>query len=210
MLLILMRATPVVTCAAAFFAASAAGAAPATYVVDGARSTVRVHVGKSGAFSFAGHRHEVDAPVAGTIAADPDNLSASSVDLVFEAGRLRVLPEGEPAGDAPKVEEIMRGPRVLDAAQFPSIRFRSKAVTGRAEAPGTVELSVVGELALHGIAKELTIPVRVTTEGGSLVAAARVVLRHDQFGMKPVSAAGGSVKVANEIAIDLRIVAERR
>ena len=32
----------------------------------------------------------------------------------------------------------------------------------------------------------------------------------DQFGMQPVSAAGGSVKVKNEIAVEYRIVARGR
>src|SRR5947207_11305974 len=85
-----------------------AGAAPRTYVVDAGASAVRVHVGKSGAFSFAGHTHEVAAPaVSGEIAADAGDLSASRVSLTFEAGALKVLPEAEPAGDAPKVEEAM-------------------------------------------------------------------------------------------------------
>src|SRR5215217_4925992 len=83
-------------------------AAPRTYAVDAAASSVRVHVGKSGAFSFAGHKHEVVAPaVTGEIVADATDLAASRVTLTFQAGALKVLPEGEPAGDAPKVEEIM-------------------------------------------------------------------------------------------------------
>jgi polyisoprenoid-binding protein YceI len=149
--------------------AAVAGAAGATYPVVESKSSVRIHVGKSGAFSFAGHRHEVQAPVSGTVTADPANLSASSVDLIFGSGRLHVLPDGEPSGDAPKVEEI-----------------------------------------LHGVTQEITVPVKVTLDGRSLTAAGQTTLRHDQFGMKPVSAGGGTVKVANEIHVDFQIVAEER
>ncbi len=180
------------------------------YPVDGARSSVRVHVGKSGAFSFAGHRHEVEAPVSGTITADAAALSASSLELTFASAGLRVLPEHEPSGDAPKVEEVMRGPQVLDVTRFPEIRFRSKRVEGRAVAGGRYELSVVGELSLHGITREMTVPVSVTVEGQTLTAIGKATLRHDAFGMKPVSAAGGTVKVANELGIDFRIVAVQR
>jgi polyisoprenoid-binding protein YceI len=167
-------------------------------------------VGKSGAFSFAGHRHEVQAPVSGTVAADPADLPASRVDLTFASVRLRVLPEGEPSGDAPKVEEIMHGPEVLDAVRFPEIHFRSKKVTGRALANGAYDLSLVGELSLHGVTREITLPVKVTLEGRILKATGETTVRHDQFGMKPVSAGGGTVKVANEIRIDFEIVAEQR
>ncbi len=191
-------------------AAAAGTAAGTTYPVVESKSSVRIHVGKSGAFSFAGHRHEVQAPVSGTVTADPANLSASSVDLTFASGRLRVLPDGEPSGDAPKVEEVMHGPEVLDAVRFPEIHFRSKKVAGRALSGGAYELSLVGELSLHGVTQEITVPVKVTLDGRSLTAAGQTTLGHDQFGMKPVTAGGGTVKVANDIHIDFQIVAEQR
>jgi polyisoprenoid-binding protein YceI len=190
--------------------ATFAGAAVATYPVVESKSSVRIHVGKSGAFSFAGHRHEVQAPVSGTVTADPANLSASSVDLTFSSGRLRVLPDGEPSGDAPKVEEVMHGPQVLDAVHFPEIRFRSKKVTGRALPGGGYDLTLVGDLSLHGVTQEITLPVKVRLDGRSLTAAGQATLRHDQFGMKPVTAGGGTVKVANDIHVDFEIVAEQR
>jgi polyisoprenoid-binding protein YceI len=190
-------------------AAAPAGAAPRTYVVDAAASSVRVHVGKSGAFSFAGHKHEVVAPaVSGEIVADPAELGASRVTLTFAAGALKVLPEGEPAGDAPKVEEIMRGPKVLDALRFPAITFVSRRVTGGESGGGGYNLELTGELQLHGVARALTLPVHVELAGDTLTAAGQATLRHDQFGMEPVSAAGGSVKVKNEILIEYRLVAK--
>jgi polyisoprenoid-binding protein YceI len=189
--------------------ASIARAEGVSYPVNEAKSSLLIHVGKSGAFSFAGHRHEVQAPVSGTITADSANLGASSVDLTFASARLRVLPEGA-SGDAPKVEEIMRGPEVLDALRFPEIHFRSKKITGKALPSGGYDLSLVGELSLHGVTQEITLPVQVTLDGRSLTATGATTLRHDQFGMKPVSAGGGTVKVANEIRIDFKIVAEQR
>lgn len=192
-------------------AAAPAGAAPRTYVVDAAASSVRVHVGKSGAFSFAGHKHEVVAPaVSGEIVADPADLGASQVTLTFQAGALKVLPEGEPAGDAPKVEEIMRGPKVLDAVRFPAVTFKSQRVTGREAGGGAYDLELTGELTLRGVARAFTLPVHVEVAGETLTASGKATLRHDQFGMEPVSAAGGSVKVKNEIPIEYRLVGKLR
>jgi polyisoprenoid-binding protein YceI len=190
--------------------AALASAAGVTYSVVESKSSVQIHVGKSGALSFAGHKHEVQAPVSGTVVADPANLSGSSVDLTFASGRLRVLPDGEPSGDAPKVEAAMHGPEVLDAVRFPKIEFKSKKVTGQATSGGGYDLSLVGALSLHGATQEITVPVKVTLEGGTLTAVGQATLRHDQFGMKPVTAGGGSVKVENEIKIEFKIVAEKK
>lgn len=188
--------------------AAPARSAETTYTVIESKSSVRIHVGKTGAFSFAGHKHEVRAPVSGTVTANSADLGASRVDLAFASARLRVLPEGEPAGDAPKVEVVMRGSEVLDAVRFPEIHFRSKKVTGRVVSGGAYELSLMGELSLHGVTQQITLPVKVTLDGRTLTATGETTLRHDQFGMKPVSVAGGAVKVKNEIGIDFQIVAE--
>jgi len=199
------------TLAFAVLAAPPLSAEPRTYVVDAGASSVRIHVGKSGAFSFAGHKHEVVAPVlSGEVAADPADLGASRVSLTFEAGALKVLPEGEPAGDPPKVEEAMRGPKVLDAAQFPKVTFKTQRVTGRETGGGAYDLELAGEIGLHGVTRPVTLPVHVEVSGDTLTASGKAVLRHDQFGMQPVSVAGGSVKVKNEIEVEYRIVARGR
>src|SRR4051812_48776776 len=157
-----LRAAFPAAAAVMIVAAPSLAAAPRTYVLDRGSSSVRVHVGKSGAFSFAGHNHEVAAPLAsGEVVADPDDLGRARVTLSFEAGSLSVLPEGEPAGDGPKVQDAMRGPKVLDAARFPAITFKSQRVVGKPSGPSAYDLEVTGELALHGITRALTLPVHV-------------------------------------------------
>jgi polyisoprenoid-binding protein YceI len=194
--------------------AAAASLADGTFVVSERRSSVLVHVGKAGALSFAGHRHEVAAPVTGLIRVDPGDLGASSVELTFATARFRVLTEGEPEGDAPKVEEVMRGPRVLDSARFGEIRFRSRTVSGRAVGGAGVaaeyEVQVTGDLTVLGVTREVVVPMKVVLDGDTLRARGQSTIRHDQFGLTPVTAAGGTVRVRNEIEIGFDIVAERR
>jgi polyisoprenoid-binding protein YceI len=187
---------------------AAAVAAPRSYRVDAAASLVQVHVGKSGAFSFAGHKHEVVAPaLEGTVVADPDDLAASSVSVTFTAASLRVTGEGEPAKDVPKVQAAMVGPEVLDATRFPAVTFRSRQVSGQAAPGGGWTLTVVGDFTLHGVTRSLSLPLRVAVEGDVLTATGRTVIGQKDFGIQPVSAAGGTVKVKNELAIEYRIVA---
>jgi len=178
-----------------------------TYAVDPEASRVLVQVGKSGVFGFAGHTHEVEAPgVTGEVVADDEDLSRSSVSLTFQAASLRVTGKGEPAKDVPKVQETMLGPKVLDAGRFPTIAFRSQKVSGRPLGGGAFDLQVTGEMTLHGVTRTLVLPLKVETSAGTLTAAGRTTLRHDHFGMVPISAGGGTVKVKNELVVEFRIV----
>src|SRR5438045_3113325 len=118
-----MRALPSIALALALvLAVPAVHAAPRRYQLDPAQSRVEIHVGKTGLFGFAGHEHEVVAGAfRGSATFDPDRAATSTVDLTFDAGALRVTGQGEPAGDAPKVQAAMLGPECLDAGRFPTI-----------------------------------------------------------------------------------------
>jgi polyisoprenoid-binding protein YceI len=188
--------------------APALGTAGEAYLVDPAASEVLVQVGKAGLFKFAGHTHEVAAPIAeGRIEADAVDLSRSSVRLVFQAAALRVIGRGEPPEDVPKVQEAMVGPKVLDAPRFAQIVFTSRKVAGKAAGAAAYELQVEGELALHGVTRPFTLPVRIDKDAsGVLTATGRTVLKQTDFGISPVSVAG-VVNVRNELDLTFRIVA---
>src|SRR5712691_2682971 len=131
-------------------------AGPRTFTVEPARSRATINVGKAGAFSFAGHTHEIDAPLtSGVIRLDPDAPSKSDVRLEFNAAAMRVVGKDEPPDDVPKVTQAMLGEMVLDVKKFPSITFESTNVTsmpGRGAAP-SLDLTVAGKLTIRGTTK---------------------------------------------------------
>jgi len=113
----------------------------------------------------------------------------------------------------------MRGPGVLDVARFAEVRFRSRRVAGSTAggAPANLtagarryELQVTGDVTIHGVTREVVVPMSVVLEGETLKASGRSTIRHDQFALTPVTAGGGTVRVSNEIEIDFAIVANRR
>jgi polyisoprenoid-binding protein YceI len=174
-----------------------AHAAPRRYVLDPSASRLTVHVGKTGLFGFAGHEHEV---VAGTFLGsatfDPDQIAQSTLDLTFQAGALRVVEKSEPPGDAPQVQATMVGPDCLDATRFATVHFVSKTVTGDGH-----ELTIAGDLTLHGVTRPLTIRVHVEIKGDALDATGSTTLRQTDFGITPISKAG-VVKVKDELSLD--------
>jgi polyisoprenoid-binding protein YceI len=96
----------------------------------------------------------------------------------------------------------MLGPEVLDGDRFSQIRFHSVAIQ-RGDAG---RWSVRGELEVHGQTRPVT--VTVVREQGHYKGSTS--LKQSDFGITPISIAGGTVKVKDEIKIDFDIVTTER
>lgn len=161
--------------------------------IDPQHSTLTVKVFKSGLFSAFGHDHEIRAPIAsGSIA------GTSSVELAVDARRMQVLDPDLAADKRAEVQETMLSSAVLDSERFPQIRFVSKTI----EAIGGNRFRVSGELTLHGVTRPVV--VRVEQSAGRYTGSAAV--KQSEFGIKPVTVAGGTVKVKDAVAIVFEIV----
>jgi polyisoprenoid-binding protein YceI len=170
-------------------------------------TTVTVQVEKGGVFSFAGHEHEVVAPATdGQVTLDRADMTKSAVRLVFDAAAMKVTGKGEPADDVPEVQRVMLSDRVLDVQRYPTITFESRAIS---RASGSA-LRIDGDLTLHGMTKRISVPVQLQLEADRLTAQGKVEVRQTDFGMRPVTAAGGSVKVKDEVTVTFAITASRR
>jgi len=184
-------------------------AGPRTFTAERELSRVLINVGKSGAFSFAGHTHEVEAPLkSGIVHLDLDDPAHSDVRLEFDAAALRVTGKGESASDVPKVTETMLSEMVLDVSRYPSITFESVSVTAKGP-PTALDLSVTGKLTVRGKTMTVVAPVGVKVAADRLTATGRVVIRQTDFGITPISV-GGVVRVKNELDITFTIAARER
>ncbi len=178
-----------------------------TYTIDPAASHVVVHVDKSGLFSFAGHAHEVAAPVAtGTIVVPPGNPAQSAVRIEFDAAALKVTGKGEPAGDVPDVQRTMESDRVLDVARFGRITFVSRTIDMLGPASPHLRLRLAGDLTLHGVTRPSMVEVNVDILPDRLTATGTLTIRQTAFGIEPVTAAGGTVRVKDEVEVEFTLV----
>jgi polyisoprenoid-binding protein YceI len=177
-------------------------AGPRTFAVDPAASRAMIEVGKAGAFSFAGHTHEVEAPIAsGVVHLDAEMPARSDVRLEFNAAAMRVTGKGESADDAAKVQQTMLGEQVLDVKKFPAITFESTSVDARN--------NVTGRLTIHGVTRPVTALVALKVDGAALTATGTFTIKQSDFGIKPISI-GGVVKVKDELALTFSITARER
>jgi len=162
--------------------------------IDTQRSTLTIRVFKSGLFSAFADNHELQAPISeGWV-----DETKREVSLVIEAKQLKVLDPGLPPEKRAEVQSRMLGPEVLDSGKFPQIRFRSSNV----EEVNQGSFRVRGDLSLHG--QTAPISLEVTRREGSY--RGQCVLKQRTFGIEPISIAGGTVKVKDEVKIEFTIV----
>jgi polyisoprenoid-binding protein YceI len=182
-----------------------------TLVIDRAASRVVIDVGKSGVFGFAGHAHEVVAPaVRGTVEFDRANWQASTVRVEFEAAALKVTAKDEPPADVPEVQRVMLSDKVLDVRRFPAIVFQSRRLTVTAQTQDSANVSMDGELTLHGVTRPITLrgTVRLGADG-ALTARGSFSIKQTDFGIQPVTAGGGTVRVRDEVGVTFDLTARQ-
>ena len=179
------------------------GSRPTVLTVDAANSQVLIQVGKAGLFGFAGHAHEVAATdVHGRVTFDPADMQHASVSLEFATAALRVTGKGEPPADVVEVQKVMQGEQVLDARRFPTIVYSSRRVTVTAQTPGAADVVIEGDMTLHATTRPMTIRASMILDAeGRLTARGSFSLKQSDFGMVPVTAAGGTVRVKDELDI---------
>ena len=131
------------------------GASAPQHAIDVQKSTMTIHVGKTGLFSGLGHEHEVRAPIHSGTA---DTGSHPAVEIRVIAAELRVIDKGESDKDRADVQTTMLGPDVLDSEHSREIVFKS---TG-ADAAG--QWTLRGNLSLRGQTRPVT--VQVTLKDG--------------------------------------------
>lgn len=173
------------------FAVTALAAQPRGVDIGDSRVVVRVF--RAGIFGGFGDNHEIVAPITYAVLDEP----ARQITLRFDARQMRVVDPNLSPDKRAEVQQRMLGPEVLDVAQFPEITFQSTSVRDE----GAGRLAVTGTLHLHGQARAVT----GTAISSSSGYRGTFRLKQREFGIKPVSIAGGTIKVKDEISIEFDI-----
>jgi polyisoprenoid-binding protein YceI len=172
----------------------AGGVSAQQHKVDTQKSTLTIHVGKTGALSAAGHEHEVRAPIHSGTA---ETGSHPAVEIHVNAAELRVV-DKDAEKDRAEVQKTMLGPEVLDSEKHQEIVFKSTGAKSSGEGKWTLR----GNLTLHGQTKPVT--VQVVLKDGRYTGESTVKLT--DFGIKPPGKAGVRAKDEVKIEFDVRLV----
>jgi len=196
---------------AALLLAAGAGAQSKsrTYTIAPGESSFWVSVEKAGLLSGLAHDHEIGVKsFTGRVVVPEAGAGGGSLELDVNAQSLTVLDKKPSEEDKKKIYSSMHN-EVLESAKFQKITFKSASVSDVKPAGGdSYGFTLNGDLTLHGVTKRIAVPVTASITPQQLRATGKYTLRQTDFGIKPYSAAGGTVKVKNEVVVHFDIVAK--
>lgn len=179
-----------------------------TFNLIPAESSFWVFVGKAGLFSALAHDHEIGVKsFRGRITISERGIGEASLEMEIDARSLVVLDRKIGEADRAKIARSMHED-VLESAKYPQMLFKSVSVSDLTTgAGGEFRFRLTGDLTLHGVTKRVTIPVSAFLTPGQLRAVGKYTLKQSDFGIKPYSTAGGTIKVKDEVVVNFQIVA---
>ena len=178
------------------------------YSIDAPRSKLGIHVYREGLFKFLGHDHFIAAKnISGTIKLDEAAIERSSVSFKVESTSLTVVDPGVDEKELREVQEAMESERVLDAQRHREITFTSTTIAQAKSTTGRYELVLMGELNLHGVTRNISLPVHVQIAGNEIRAQGQTELLQTDYNMKPIRVGGGTIKVKDKVKITFDIIA---
>ena len=176
-----------------------AAAEPVTYKVDADHSGVSFTI-RHFVSNVPGRFRDFD----GVIKYDKQNPAASSVEFTVKAPSIDT-------GNNDR-DEHLRGPDFFDVQKFPTLTFTSTKVAAK----DADTLDVTGNLTMHGVTKQITIPVEVlgtvkTPNGEKAGFESSFTVNRKDYGIvwNRVLDAGGSV-LGEDVKVNISIEANRQ
>ena len=138
----------------------------------------------------------------------PDTFANASLRITVNPNSLAVSDEVKEK-DRLEIQETMRR-EVLETSKHTEIVFTSNNIAVNRLAAGRCRVRIIGDLTLHGATqKSLWISAEATLSEESLRAQGNFSLKQTDFGIKPYSAAGGTIKLKNELKFLFDMVGEK-
>ena len=138
----------------------------------------------------------------GEIVLDPGSLTTARIDIKIDTRPV--------SANNRDVDSLMKGPNFLDVQKFPEARFVSTSVAGGGE-----RYEARGKLTLRGVTRDVVLPFTLTIVDDPAqpgrqrgTARGRLVIKRLDYGVGQNEWAATG-QVANEVTIDLNVVAAR-
>jgi polyisoprenoid-binding protein YceI len=178
------------------------------YQIDTRSSTFKVRAFATGLLSAFGHSPTVAIrDFSGEVKFDPETLSSGSTLVRIKATSLKVADD---IGDKDRQDiERQMYETVLEVSQYPEIVYECQNVTINRGANGQLEATLLGKLTLHGVTQDQAVSARISVIGDSLRATGDFSVSQSAFGIKEVTAVGGTIRLKDELKATFEMVARK-
>lgn len=180
------------------------------FAIDPGRSRFMVQAFSTGFLSVLGHNPRIavrDIRGEVQLASTGSALEDVRVDVVINPRSLEVVDDISDK-DRQEIHRQMYD-EVLEVERYPEITydFSSPKIDGNG---GQYSSVMSGELTLHGETHPFAVPVKVFLMGDTLKASGEFSVSQKQYGIAPVTVAGGAIKLKDEVKCTFNIVARKQ
>lgn len=179
------------------------------YVINVRASRFTVRAFASGMLSALGHNPTIAIrDFNGEAQINPDKLEAASLRITIKATSLGVA-DNISDKDRREIERQMHD-EVLEVSRYPEIVYECSRVSASKIADAQYQVTLDGDLTLHGVTHNLPVSARITLSGETFVAFGDFSLRQTDYDIKLVSALGGALKVKDEVKGSFNLIARKQ
>jgi polyisoprenoid-binding protein YceI len=185
------------------------GLAPVKFVIDTAVSRFTVQAFATGLLSAFGHNPTIAIrDYEGEIQFVPETYEKALARVTVRTSGMEVLDEMK-KDDRKKLEQEMYE-KVLKVERFPAAEFVNKEIKVQKLGTDLLQARVTGDLTFHGVTQTHSLDARVTDMGAMLRISGDFSLRQSDYGIEPVSFAGGALRLKDELKFRFELVARRQ
>jgi polyisoprenoid-binding protein YceI len=179
------------------------------FTLDKSSSKFTVQAFASGMLSALGHSPTFAIrDFSGEAAVNPNAPAQASLNIRIRAGSLQVTDDIK-SSDRHEMESTMNQ-SVLEIEKYPEILFDSTGVSANQVGEGRYQVNMNGNLTLHGVTRSIAVPLQLAFLGDMFRASGECPVSQSSFGITPVSVAGGSLKLKDELKLTFDIVARKQ
>jgi polyisoprenoid-binding protein YceI len=181
----------------------------AHYAIDPAMSRFTIRAFATGMFSAFGHSPTFAVrDFSGEVQFAPGTLEQACLTLKIKAASLNVQDDVREK-DKREIERTMNE-QVLESSKYPEIAFKTTGVSAKKSGENQYLLNLAGDLTLRGVTKPQPVAAHVVLVGNTLRAHGDFSVLQTAYGIKPVSVAGGAVKLKDELKCTFDILARKQ
>jgi polyisoprenoid-binding protein YceI len=179
------------------------------YVFDARASRFTVQAFATGILSAMGHNPTIGIrKFSGEVNFDEETVQGSGFHLTIDATSLAVQDDLSDK-DRNEIERLMKE-QVLETKKYPAIVYDAAVVSITKLGDSLYSAQLDGHLSLHNVTCKQPVTARIALFGTMLRASGEFNVSQSDFQIKPVSFAGGALKIKDELKLSFEIVAREQ